>query len=115
MRDHVLGEGKTWLDTAFVVNDWYVSGYEPLYDSFERRVGMLYVGYLETPFRRAKEIALTVMTLLFAVLSLGVTIFFMRWARNIFSPLERMNTTMAAIAAGDAEARTRAFLEKLLK
>ncbi len=105
VRDHVLGEGKTWLGTAFVVNDWYVSGYEPLYDSFERRIGMLYVGYLETPFRRAKGYALALMMLLFAALSLGATIFFQRWARTIFAPLERMNTAMAAVAAGEAQAR----------
>ena len=30
VRNKVLGEGKTWLDRAFVVNDWYISGYLPL-------------------------------------------------------------------------------------
>ncbi|HRD85970.1 MAG TPA: cache domain-containing protein, partial [Rubrivivax sp.] len=25
VRDHVLGQGETWLDRAFVVSDWYVS------------------------------------------------------------------------------------------
>ena len=28
--DTVLGAGQTWLDRAFVVNDWYVSAYQPL-------------------------------------------------------------------------------------
>jgi two-component system NtrC family sensor kinase len=41
------GQGETWLDRAFVVNDWYVSAYQPLADGAGRRVGMLYVGYLE--------------------------------------------------------------------
>jgi two-component system, NtrC family, sensor kinase len=48
--DAVLGEGKTWLDSAFVVADWYVSAYAPLIDSRQQRIGMLYVGYLEGPF-----------------------------------------------------------------
>ena len=30
VRNAVLGRGSTWLDRAFVVNDWYVSAYEPL-------------------------------------------------------------------------------------
>ena len=46
MRDAVLGRGSTWLDRAFVVDDWYVSAYEPLEDGQGRRIGMLYVGYL---------------------------------------------------------------------
>ncbi|MDP3864909.1 MAG: cache domain-containing protein, partial [Rhodoferax sp.] len=30
VREAVLVRGETWLDRAFVVNDWYVSAYEPL-------------------------------------------------------------------------------------
>ena len=51
VRHAVLDEGGTWLDRAFVVNDWYVSAYDPLVDATGQRVGMLYVGYLEQPFR----------------------------------------------------------------
>jgi two-component system NtrC family sensor kinase len=54
VRDSVLGQGRTWLDRAFVVNDWYVSAYQPLVDGAGQRVGMLYVGFLETPFTRLK-------------------------------------------------------------
>ena len=45
VSDAVLRRGSTWLDRAFVVNDWYVSAYEPLVDGAGQRVGMLYVGY----------------------------------------------------------------------
>jgi two-component system NtrC family sensor kinase len=105
VRDQVLGEGRTWLDKAFVVNDWYVSGYEPLYDTFQRRVGMLYVGFLEAPFRQAKYAGLGVMAAVFALLAAAATVFFLRWARTIFDPLERMNRTMNAVESGDAGAR----------
>ncbi|EWS58010.1 hypothetical protein Y695_04738 [Hydrogenophaga sp. T4] len=43
VRDRVLGQGQTWLDRAFVVNDWYVSAYDPLLDATGQRIGMLYV------------------------------------------------------------------------
>ena len=33
VRQAVLDEGQTWLDSAFVVNDWYISAYRPLTDS----------------------------------------------------------------------------------
>jgi hypothetical protein len=45
-------EGRTWLDSAFVVNDWYISAYEPLVDSYGKRVGMLYVGFLQKAVQR---------------------------------------------------------------
>lgn len=57
VRAAVFDQGRTWLGSAFVVNDWYISGYEPIIDSYGRRVGMLYVGFLETPFTEAKRIA----------------------------------------------------------
>ena len=52
VRSAVMDEGSTWLDSAFVVNDWYISAYEPLVDSYGKRVGMLYVGFLQKPFER---------------------------------------------------------------
>jgi two-component system NtrC family sensor kinase len=105
VRDAVLGEGRTWLDSAFVVNDWYVSGYEPIHDSFGRRVGMLYVGYLERPFRQVKRNILTSMVALFGVITLIGSIISLRRARAIFRPLERMDATMDAVEGGDATAR----------
>lgn len=54
VRDAVLLRGGTWLDRAFVVNDWYVSGYQPLADGSGRPVGMLYVGFSERPFTLLK-------------------------------------------------------------
>ena len=105
VRDKVLGEGKVWLDRAFVVNDWYVSGYEPLRDSFGKRIGMLYVGYLEAPFSQVKRNILASIIALFAVIAVIVSVFSLRRARAVFRPLERMDATMGAVVAGDASAR----------
>lgn len=105
VRRAVLDDGQTWLDRAFVVSDWYVSAYQPLRDSQGARVGMLYVGYLETPFRAAKQWALGGLIALFAVTVLAATVLALRWARGIFRPLERMNDTMSAIERGNDAAR----------
>jgi two-component system NtrC family sensor kinase len=105
VRDRVLGEGKTWLDRAFVVKDWYVSGYEPIVDSNNDRVGMLYVGYLEEPFRRAKINGLAAIIALFVVISIVGSVLSLAFARRIFQPLERMDATMKAAEAGDVAAR----------
>lgn len=106
VRNHVLKDGKTWLDRAFVVHDWYISAYEPISDSFGNRVGMLYVGYLEKPFRHAKETAIALLAALFALICIGGVYFSLRVARDIYGPLKSMNRTMTAVEQGDMHART---------
>lgn len=106
VRSAVLGEGRTWLDSAFVVNDWYISAYEPITDSHGKHVGMLYVGFLEAPFTAAKyQTVLTIVVAFFAITAASVPIF-LRWARGIFKPLERVDATIAKVESGDLSART---------
>lgn len=106
VRAAVLDEGRTWLDSAFVVNDWYISAYEPIVDSFGKRIGMLYVGFLETPFEQTKyETMLTIALAFLAITGISIPIF-LRWARGIFMPLERMTGTIASVEKGNLSART---------
>jgi len=105
VSDAVLRRGSTWLDRAFVVNDWYVSAYEPLVDGAGRRVGMLYVGYLEQPFRLVKYGMLGAIGIIIGVVMALAAIFSLRWARSIFGPVEQMNRTMRAVEEGRGEAR----------
>lgn len=105
VRDAVLQRGGTWLDSAFVVDDWYVSAYEPLADGQGRRVGMLYVGFTERPFALVKYAMLAGIALLFAVVMLLAAVFSLRWARSIFKPVEQMNQTMQRVEEGQAAAR----------
>ena len=107
VRSTVLDMGRTWLDSAFVVNDWYISAYEPIVDSFGKRVGMLYVGFLEAPFTAAKYQTLLLIALAFLAITAASIPIFLRWARAIFQPLERMTGTIAKVESGDLGARTR--------
>ena len=56
----VLGQGRNWTDRAFVVNDWYITAYEPIMDIFGDRIGMLYVGVLEAKYRDVRHKAVWV-------------------------------------------------------
>ena len=105
VHDAVLEGGQTWLGRAFVVNDWYVSGYLPLLDGSARRVGMLYVGFTEAPFRWVKYgVLLGIGVLFFGVMVLAALVC-LRLARSIFAPLERMASTMQSVGAGVMTAR----------
>ncbi|KCV81819.1 sensor signal transduction histidine kinase [Actibacterium atlanticum] len=105
VRNQVLNEGRTWLDRAFVVNDWYISGYLPIVDSFGGRVGMLYVGFLESPYNTAKRAAYWAVLASFAAVVIISAPLFLYLAKGIFSPLERMTNTMQRVEDGDLAAR----------
>lgn len=106
VRATVLGEGRTWLDRAFVVNDWYISAYEPIVDSHGERVGMLYVGFLESPFRQSKLATLVAVCAAFLAVTMFSIPLFLRWAGSIFRPLEKIVETIGAVEDGDMGART---------
>ncbi len=106
VRDAVLDRGQTWLDGAFVVNDWYISAYEPIRDSYNRRVGMLYAGYLRQPFTAAKRGTVLEIALAFVVAVALTVPLFLTWAASIFRPLERMTTTISKVEGGELGART---------
>lgn len=101
----VLGQGKTWLAKAFVVNDWYVSGYMPIRDSQGVPVGMLFVGFSGEPFATARRNAIG-MIVLGCLLVAAITVpLFLYIARGVFRPLEKMDAAIARVKAGDRNAR----------
>ncbi|WP_253952029.1 sensor histidine kinase [Photobacterium sanctipauli] len=96
----VLNQGETWVDRAFVYDDWYVSAYEPLKDHDGNIIGMLYTGYLEWPMVKTYltnivELGLGIVTVL---LLSGVIVY--RGARDLFLPIEKMHQVVSAIKLG---------------
>ncbi|MFC2254472.1 cache domain-containing protein [Labrys portucalensis] len=106
VRNAVLDQGRTWRDSAFVVSDWFISAYEPIIDSYGRRVGMLYVGFLQKPFTQAKYETLLTLAGAFLLAVAATVPLFLIWATNIFRPLERMTGAISRVEAGDLSART---------
>lgn len=102
VRTLVLDHGELWIARAFVVNDWYISSYEPIIDVNGERVGMLYAGFLETPFRNSLWRALAVLILFFVILMLFSSLLAIRGAKSIFKPLELMSAVVRATRDGEA-------------
>jgi len=100
VRTNVLDQGNTWIARAFVVNDWYISSYEPIIDVDGNRVGMLYAGFLEAPFRQALFNALIVLVLLFFALMGLTALVAVKGAKSIFKPLELMSSVVHATRQG---------------
>jgi len=53
--EQVLGKGLPWIQRAFVVDDWYITAYEPIRDVQGKIVGILYVGLMESKYAVMKE------------------------------------------------------------
>jgi two-component system NtrC family sensor kinase len=101
----VLKEGKSWNDRAFVVNDWYITAYEPIRNIENEIIGILYVGTLEKPFL---DIAARVMTTFIViaglcVILLVVILYFS--TKRITHPLLKMVEATQKISQGDLSHR----------
>ncbi len=49
--NRVILEGKEWVGRAFVVKDWYITTYTPIFNMNQKLVGVLYTGILEAKYR----------------------------------------------------------------
>jgi two-component system NtrC family sensor kinase len=101
VTQYVLTDGKRWTDRAFVVNDWYITAYEPIEDIFGARVGMLYVGVLEAKYADVRWRALSVFVLItmagmvFAI-GLGYMI-----ADKISRPVQQLTKASIQVSQGN--------------
>jgi len=98
---HVLTDGKKWTDRAFVVNDWYITAYEPIEDIFGQRVGMLYVGVLEAKYADVRWKALSLffmITVAGMVLALGLGYII---ANKISQPVKQLIEASNQVSQGN--------------
>ncbi len=100
VRTLVLEQGEPWIDRAFVVNDWYISGYAPILDASGQRVGMLYAGFLEAPFRNSLARAIQWVSVIFLIVVVMSAVLAIQGAKSIFGPIERMSRVVRATRAG---------------
>lgn len=95
VADKVLDNRQVWEGRAFVVKDWYLTAYDPIVDSQDEVIGMIYMGLLESPFTSLirdtliRYILISLCGLLFSL----VFAYFL--AGKISGPLHRL-----AVAAG---------------
>jgi two-component system NtrC family sensor kinase len=101
----VVTEGQSWIDRAFVVNDWYLTAYEPIKDRDGNIIGILYVGILEKPFI---ELGLHFFGAFLAVfLCIVIVAFILIYLLSdiILRPLFNMIETIDTISKGDLSGR----------
>jgi two-component system NtrC family sensor kinase len=97
----VFEHEKVWLDKAFVVNNWYISGYTPIYNINNRVIGILYVGILEEKYnviKRETMIYYLLMTAIVAIIAVVISIYLIQ---NIINPIKSLLDASGEIAMGN--------------
>jgi two-component system NtrC family sensor kinase len=97
----VVEQGRTWLERAFVVTDYYKSAYTPIRSIDGDIIGILYVGILEQPFNDlAKEILQLFLASVGSVTVVAVLLSFIL-AGAISRPLTQVVQASECLASGD--------------
>ncbi len=103
--NQVIIQGEPWIDRAYVVNNWYITAYEPIKDLSNEIIGMLYVGVLEQKYldiQRETFFTFLAITTAGIVVASGVSYLF---ARQISGPIRQLVTASKQVAAGDLNVR----------
>jgi len=103
--DQVIQKGERWIGRAYVVNNWYITAYEPIRDSRNRIVGILYVGMLEQKYLDIqKETILTFVAIaLVGTLTTMVAAYFI--ATRISIPIQKLVTASNEVAQGNLDTK----------
>ncbi len=101
----VLEQGRRFGDRAFVVNDWYLSAYDPIRDPAGNIIGILYVGLLEQKYNDYKATLTTeyvTIGLIALLLSLGLALLL---SGRIRKPIMKLVTATRLLSAGRLDTR----------
>ena len=74
--NQVIGQGQQWIGRAYVVNNWNITAYEPIFDYRGGIIGSLYVGMLEAKYvevRTRTIFAFLAVTLIGALVVMGLS------------------------------------------
>ena len=111
VKRRVLDEGEVWLDRAYVVDDWYLSAYEPIEGPGGENVGILYVGVLEKKYldiKRRAVLYLSGITLpMLGLLVFGVFLL----SKSITRPVSALAEASRQIADGKLDTKVESIVK----
>ncbi len=103
--EQVLVKGLPWIDRAFVVNNWYISAYEPIRDLEGQIIGILYVGILEEKFIDMRNRAIA-MFLGIACAGMFIALIVSNFlAKGVLQPIKRLIFASHQWASGNLDYR----------
>ncbi|HJV36083.1 cache domain-containing protein [Geomonas sp.] len=101
----VILEKKKWVGRAFVVNDWCLTAYEPIFDVDGKAIGSLYVGMLEKPYTALRHQAVAVFAIILAVGSFLGMLVSSYIAGRLAKPIRELARFARRVAVGERDLR----------
>ena len=99
--DQVVLNEKPWIGRAYVVNNWYITAYEPIRDIHYKIIGILYVGILEQKYvdiQRQTSFVFLAITLIGVLITMGLSWFV---SQRIIIPLRKTVAASKELANGN--------------
>ena len=107
--ERVLEQGREYVGRAYVVNEWFITRYEPLRDHLGQVVGSLYVGARESAFQALVH-NLTNRVVLIALVSIALAgVIAVPNARFIVRPITELVEANRRVAEGDMSVRVEPY------
>lgn len=103
--NQVVTAGQPWIGRAYVVNDWYITAYEPIRNFNNKIIGILYVGVLEQRYvdiRTQTILVFLTIALAGVLVSIALSYFV---SRRISGAIQELVSASQEIARGNLEAR----------
>jgi two-component system NtrC family sensor kinase len=105
--DQVVIKGEPYIGRAYVVNNWYITAYEPIRDIDDQVIGILYVGILEQKYLDIKQ--QTVLAFL-SIALIGVlvsTVLSYLLSRSISGPIKKLVLASKDVASGNLDIKVK--------
>jgi two-component system NtrC family sensor kinase len=98
--EQVIEKGQPWVNSAFVVNDWYKTAYEPIKNINGQIIGMLYTGTLAQPFNDITRNTLLIFLAIVAAVTFLTLVITYILASHISRPLANLYDATAKLSTG---------------
>src|SRR4030067_70041 len=103
--NQVVIQGEPWIGRAYVVNNWYITAYEPIRDINQQIIGILYVGVLEQKhldLKRQTVLAFLAITLMGALVTMVLSYFI---SRRISIPINKLMSASREVTHGNLDVK----------
>ena len=103
--NQVVLKGEPWIGRAYVVNNWYITAYEPIKNINQKIIGILYVGILEQKYvdiNRQTVLVFLTITLVAALVSMILSYWI---SRRISVPIQKLVSASGEVARGNLNAK----------
>ena len=103
--NQVVINGKPYIGRAYVVNNWYITAYEPIENINHQIIGILYVGILEQKYLDIKQQTVLVFLSIALIGVLVSMVLSYLLSRSISGPIKKLVLASKEVASGNLDTK----------